>query len=185
MKAKGIIAVLWLFLSAVVVGAQSIQYVTIWADDQTNETVAVETNQIITLAGYDWFEKPEIYVSLALSRGYNDTVIFFHPSTNAAPVQMPQSITGAFQIRLGSGSDFYPSNPTWATFKIETPCQLVNVASNYVPADCVVIPTSATGNVQIILESSSDLVNWTAAMPGTYGVSSATNRFFRVRAVAQ
>jgi hypothetical protein len=68
-----------------------------------------------------------------------------------------------------------------ATFKIETPAA-ANVISNYVPADAIVIPASATGNVQIILESSPDLVNWTAASPGTYGASAGTNRFFRVRA---
>ncbi|MBL9115853.1 MAG: hypothetical protein JNJ83_12670 [Verrucomicrobiaceae bacterium] len=48
----------------------------------------------------------------------------------------------------------------------------------------VVIPTDATGPVQIILESSVDLVNWTAANPGTYAAS-AEKRFFRVRAVNQ
>jgi hypothetical protein len=60
--------------------------------------------------------------------------------------------------------------------------QSTTVVSNYVPADAIVIPASATGNVQIILESSPDLVNWTAASPGTYGASAGTNRFFRVRA---
>jgi hypothetical protein len=70
------------------------------------------------------------------------------------------------------------------TFQITTPASTsANVVSNYVPADAIVIPASATGDVQIILESSTDLVNWTAASPGTYGASSATNRFFRVRAV--
>jgi hypothetical protein len=56
------------------------------------------------------------------------------------------------------------------------------VVSNYIPADAIVIPASVNGNVQIILESSPDLVNWTAASPGTYGASAGTNRFFRVRA---
>jgi hypothetical protein len=48
----------------------------------------------------------------------------------------------------------------------------------------VVIPEDASGPVEIILESSTDLVNWTAANPGTYG-SSTVKRFFRVRAVIQ
>ena len=48
----------------------------------------------------------------------------------------------------------------------------------------VVIPTDATGPVQILMESSTDLITWTAASPGTYG-SSTTKRFFRVRAVQQ
>jgi hypothetical protein len=52
------------------------------------------------------------------------------------------------------------------------------------PANAVVIPTDATGSVQIILESSTDLITWTQANPGTYGAST-TKRFFRIRAVNQ
>ena len=52
------------------------------------------------------------------------------------------------------------------------------------PTSAVVIPTDATGPVKIILESSTDLVTWTEANPGSYGVST-TKRFFRVRAVNQ
>lgn len=50
------------------------------------------------------------------------------------------------------------------------------------PSTAVVIPTDASGPVQIILESSTDLISWNAASPGSYGASTA-NRFFRVRAV--
>jgi len=53
-----------------------------------------------------------------------------------------------------------------------------------VPTSAVVIPSDATGPVNVILESSSDLVTWTQANPGTYG-SSTSKRFFRVRAVNQ
>ena len=53
---------------------------------------------------------------------------------------------------------------------------------NITPLNTVVIPTDANGNVQIILESSTDLVNWTAASPGEYNAATQ-NRFFRVRAV--
>lgn len=56
--------------------------------------------------------------------------------------------------------------------------------NQFTPNTGVVIPSDATGPVQIILESSSDLVNWIPSLPGTYG-STYTNRFFRVRAVAQ
>jgi hypothetical protein len=51
------------------------------------------------------------------------------------------------------------------------------------PSNAVVIPSDASGSVNIILESSIDLITWTAAMPGQYG-SSTQKRFFRVRAVA-
>jgi hypothetical protein len=91
--------------------------------------------------------------------------------------QIPQIATGLTNVFVTGFS------AGWATFKIETPTT-ATVVSNYVPADAIVIPASATGNVQIILESSPDLVNWTAANPGIYGASAGTNRFFRVRAAA-
>ncbi len=57
-------------------------------------------------------------------------------------------------------------------------------AGSSLPSNTVVIPADAAGNVNIILESSTDLVTWTAATPGSYG-SSTSKRFFRIRAVAQ
>lgn len=51
-------------------------------------------------------------------------------------------------------------------------------------ANTVVIPDDGGGPVQIILESSTDLITWTAANPGTYGTTSQ-KRFFRLRAVRQ
>lgn len=53
-----------------------------------------------------------------------------------------------------------------------------------VPTGAVVIPVDADGPVEIRLEQSTDTITWTQAQPGTYG-SGTTERFFRVRAVAQ
>jgi hypothetical protein len=64
--------------------------------------------------------------------------------------------------------------------------QAIGDGSRFLPSNTVVIPSNALGNVRIILESSSDLVNWSAADPGSYAVSGAADRrFFRVRAEAQ
>jgi hypothetical protein len=165
--------------------AQTTTYVTLIAySGSTN--YPVQTNQVVSLVGYDWVSKPSVFAdgcSLSptavttttasqLSLPYlTDTFAISSPPTFA----IPQIVTGGTNILVAGG---------WATFKITTPA-CINLANNYTPADAVVIPTSATGNVQIILESSADLVNWTAANPGIYGASSATNRFFRVRAVLQ
>jgi hypothetical protein len=51
-----------------------------------------------------------------------------------------------------------------------------------IPSTAVVIPEDANGEFQVILESSTDLVTWTQAMPGTYG-GSTQKRFFRTRVV--
>ena len=62
---------------------------------------------------------------------------------------------------------------TYATFDI----QRVGAPSNP-----VAIPQEAGSNFNVILEQSSDLVNWTPANPGTY-TGTETKRFFRTRIV--
>ena len=48
------------------------------------------------------------------------------------------------------------------------------------PSNTVVIPDITDGQFQVILESSTDLVNWTEALPGNYG-GQIEKRFFRLR----
>ena len=50
------------------------------------------------------------------------------------------------------------------------------------PSTAVVIPADDQGDVESIMESSTDMVTWTEALPGTYGTSTA-KRFFRLRSV--
>jgi len=56
------------------------------------------------------------------------------------------------------------------------------VATQNVATQVVVIPQNATAPADIILESSTDLITWTAALPGSYSPA-GSNRFFRVRLV--
>jgi len=60
--------------------------------------------------------------------------------------------------------------------------KLSSGSSNVTSATSVVIPTSATGDVDVKLEQSADNVTWTECLPGTYN-SSTVKRFFRLRAV--
>ena len=50
------------------------------------------------------------------------------------------------------------------------------------PSTSVVIPSNATGDVDVLLEQSTDMITWTQCLPGTYNASTQ-KRFFRVRAV--
>jgi hypothetical protein len=86
-------------------------------------------------------------------------------------------LTGVTNVTL-AGSSVSPV-ASIMTFTLTTP-----TSQSGLPVNTVVIPSDAKGPVQIVLESSSDLVSWTSALPGTYG-STYTNRFFRVRAIAQ
>jgi hypothetical protein len=46
----------------------------------------------------------------------------------------------------------------------------------------VVVPSNAVGDVDVLLEQSTDMITWTQCLPGTYNASTV-KRFFRVRAV--
>lgn len=126
---------------------------------------SVTTNQIVQLTGFASAQPPL----------YGD--FQFQGKVSRLALQYYVPYTGLTNVHVdvwGTAAE--------VTLSITTPTPTTTVVSNYVPADAIVIPASATGNVQIILESSPDLVNWTAASPGTYGASAGTNRFFRVRA---
>jgi hypothetical protein len=53
---------------------------------------------------------------------------------------------------------------------------------NTVSAASIVVPSNATGDVDVLLEQSNDMITWTQCLPGTYNASTQ-KRFFRVRAV--
>jgi hypothetical protein len=158
--------------------AQTIQYVTL---NGTASPVALpyalQTNQIVSFVGYDWSHSPQVIGKLADGTTITLAPLGNYTNSNYYASQIPQTVTGLTNVSIN------PFVVGWVTLQITTPAAAA-VVSNYVPADAIVIPASSTGNVQIILESSTDLLNWTAANPGTYGPSAATNRFFRVRAVA-
>ena len=137
-----------------------------WASNVFNLT----TNQIVTLNNVIGSVYPYVYFTSAsgLSVPYN-------PQTYSS-TGLQITYTGLTKVALTAYN-----GTSMATFTILTPS---TNSVTYTPANSVVIPTSATGNVQIILQSSSDLVNWVSSLPGTYG-SNYTNRFFRVIAVAQ
>lgn len=142
--------------------ADSTRYVTLFT---TNTVVAsicvVSTNELVQLYG---------------GGGLSATVTGHCAQGNINLIDVG-ICSGLTEVTLLSNNGALQS----ATLAITAPSG-VGVVSNYVPADAIVIPSSTTGNVQIILESSQDLVTWSTASPGTYGPSSATNRFFRVRA---
>jgi len=59
--------------------------------------------------------------------------------------------------------------------------EITSAEDTFIPSNAVVVPADAGGPVNIILESSVDLVSWTPTLPGTYGTNTV-KRFFRVRA---
>jgi len=143
---------------------------------QFNCSYLVASNQIVTLNTFNGVSGSQLYVYFA-----NGT---YFESIGSGGIQITKGselqFTGATNVNF-SGPVSNAGGAGVATFTVCTQ------STNYLaclPVNSVVIPSDATGPVQIILESSSDLINWVPSLPGTYG-STYTNRFFRVRAVAQ
>lgn len=112
----------------------------------------------------------EVTVGGVLIPEMNTTIDAVHGAT-----QYPV-IAGPATIRAKRNSiAFSPMIVTFAVTRAVT-------TTNMVPANAVVIPEDAGGQYQVILESSTDLITWTPALPGSYG-GSTQKRFFRTRIV--
>jgi hypothetical protein len=125
--------------------AQIVQYVDLSSGQQANEGayLRIQPNQLLSVVG---------------GAG---TVTGYDTNGNTFSLSIGNGVfCGMTNINLPPKGTF-PIIPQSIILQITTPAS-ANVVSNYVPADAIVIPASATGNVQIILESSPDLVNWTA-----------------------
>ena len=110
------------------------------------------------------------------------------PGSNGAPTPSPVptaglTVAGPATIRakaVGGGSASYAGISAFVTVSIAR----ANSTPSTAPLNTVVIPESAAGIFSVVLESSTDLITWTAANPGSYGGGTA-KRFFRVRVVQQ
>jgi hypothetical protein len=100
-------------------------------------------------------------------------------------LERDQKINGPVKVVLRAGAN--PATLHYISFKrfntFSTNSSEAS-SSSLIPSNAVVIPSDASGPVEIILESSTDMVNWNSALPGTYGASTE-ERFFRVRAVRE
>ena len=140
-------------------------------------------SQTITLQAGDCAELKYAFSSL---QGFNlivsvgGTTALIPTTRTLEPV--PERVVNP--VKLSGPCSFYCSAGTngvaLATFSITR----ANAIPTVTPANAVVIPNDANGNYQVILESSTDMITWTAANPGTYS-GSTQKRFFRTRVVKQ
>ena len=185
-KLKAIyLTILMIVFASGITGVAQTQTVTLIASNNVPSSFNCSTNQVITINSF--IENPTTRGTAIISY-YNGfkTVFYGHKygevsSSSASMVTHDSaSFTGVANVLLTVGTGSQSSGDVVAlTITVTTP-----TAQSVVPANTVVIPTDATGPVQIVLESSSDLLNWTSSLPGTYG-NTYSNRFFRVRAIAR
>lgn len=119
------------------------------------------------------------YPVIAVELGGVELVLqAFVPTGNTAPaVAGPWAIAGPATIRATiNGSTNQAGKLAFITLDIDR----IGDSAGIMSPNIAVIPNDATGNFNVILESSVDLINWNPANPGLYS-SSISNRFFRFR----
>lgn len=105
------------------------------------------------------------------------------PGTNGSGSPSPTAISkwvvaGPATLRArANGSNWYSDEISFFTASITR----AGAVPSQVPMGAVVIPENPSGSYSVIMESSSDMVTWTASNPGSYG-GSEQKRFFRLRA---
>jgi hypothetical protein len=147
------------------------------ASDPDVVTLIVASNQVAKLVSAKLYRTSSEQQLLRITRiGEGDAQIAAYNSNEISA----GNTNGAFNGLLIRGPvrisyEAFGQFNGFATFEI-TNTEEITSASN-----SVVIPADASGPVQVVLESSQDLISWTEAQPGTYGASTQ-KRFFRVRA---
>jgi len=166
--------ILIIFFVSAISGVAQTQTITLSATNGFPSSYICNTNQIINILSFIGTGTSADLVTISFHNGLKSTITVAQRSFTAAV----GVFTGVTNILVAhtTGSD---GGVTVLTFTTTSP-----TVQTAVPASAVVIPTDATGPVQIVLESSGDLVNWTSSLPGTYG-NTYSNRFFRVRAIVQ
>jgi hypothetical protein len=94
---------------------------------------------------------------------------------NSPSAPMPLEVSGPATITLSGAGTVYDF--AIATFEVTRPA-----SPSVTPSNAAVVPVDANGTFTVILESSTDLINWTAANPGDYS-GNTVKRFFRSRIV--
>jgi hypothetical protein len=93
-------------------------------------------------------------------------------------INWPQEVAGPATLRLVP----YSASPTPAEGYLITVEVTRPASPSVTPSNAAVIPVDANGTFTVILESSTDLITWTAANPGDYS-GNTVKRFFRTRIV--
>jgi hypothetical protein len=152
------------------------QIVTMLSQNNSFVQYNLSANQIVSLTSIQNYPvDPPLFIQFQFVSG--NRISFQYSNTTAAT---PVVLTGVTNISFYSNSSL---SPNWSTVTLTIQTPSTNSVT-VTPVNSVVIPSDATGPVQIVLESSSDLINWIPSQAGTYG-NTYSNRFFRVRAIAQ
>jgi hypothetical protein len=170
------------------------QIVTLMATTPASGLTTYSTESVVLAAGdtatiiSHFAQRSEIAAAVQIGGVEFTPPVFLSgsPGSNGSGTPSPVptaglTIAGPATIRAkaaGADSTSYAGRSAFVTVSIAR----ANSTPSTAPLNTVVIPESAAGIFSVLLESSTDLITWTAANPGSYGGGTA-KRFFRVRVV--
>jgi len=159
------------------------QFVTFTRQSHGTNSIAVPAGE--TWQIHSWSSENNLgYSNFTIRLGTN-AVDFNLKGTGGYFYSLDNAGTGSLSIPIGflipGPATLENVSPIYGFIAIFKKIPHVGSAEN-ISATSVVIPSSATGDVDVKLEQSADNVTWTECLPGTYN-SSTVKRFFRLRAV--
>jgi hypothetical protein len=130
-----------------------------------------------------------VWVQFQKRSDYPATTLYFDRAPSYLPnvIPIPAERVNSLNPVIYNGPGILTVGEAGANFGFiitDTKKQETLPVPDGIPSSAVVIPSDAEGIIEIILESSTDLITWTRAQPGQYG-STNSNRFFRLRAVSK
>ena len=173
--------------------SSSIFYVGAVGNDGSAALISFSSDEILWIDSSGQLIKSIVEFSLAgenaqsvsdnhlIVKSDNDGIYFYKPNENPEILSHPGN-NGHINASESNPnfSCYRKDNSTFVMMQISDGTTSASIST--IPSNAVVIPSDSSGPVQIILESSEDMVNWNSANPGTYGAST-NERFFRIRAV--
>jgi hypothetical protein len=139
----------------------------------TNASFNIDTGQIAKVV-YVYGNARKFPAILRITAAGNEFALPAYTTNYFEDIKLPVIVAGPASFSLTS-----QYNAGWGSAFCTIEVTSLNQSS--MPSTAVVIPADSGWPVNIILESSADLINWYPSLPGTYGAN-YTNRFFRVRA---
>ena len=131
----------------------------------TTASVTIGTNEVATIVTF--------HTASAANQG---------PSLSITAAGVTTQVLG--ELRLNSANSYVVAGPATITLTSSggnTAFCTVQIDSASSPPDRTLIISADSRGVNIIMESSSDLINWTTALPGVR-TNTTGNLFFRIRA---
>lgn len=177
------------FILPLVSSHSATEYITVQSTKNSawtiSEVVTIDSNETAEIFNVSRVYESGSYTGGATLLEFNNTTgdwVNLLGSTNLASNQSI-TISGPCQIRLQAKSQEHrPYSTTYYYWvKVTAFYEIKAKEKEALPKKfATVIPENSESNVSIILEQSTDLINWTAASPGVFPPSTA-KRFFRVR----